>query len=318
MKELFEEVSVFNWQSVKANEGIIGMWERLIAKAHMEEPDLLFLHVQSGGNLDADLLHSLPEKTFTVLFSFDVRQDIGWIKDLAPHLGLVVVGDMETVDELKRAGFNNVMWSNSAADYDVYSPQPELITSYKIGDEKKVFPFPEIVFIGGNYTTSSLKDEFPLAQQRVEMVDFLRNEYGNRFAVYGMGWGGHSRIAEKNDEIAIYNTAKIAITQNQFNRRGYTSDRIWRAMGCGCATISQYYYGINQDFNKNVIKTWLDFDMLKTEIDRLLKNDAEREELAKVGREWVLKHHSWRVRLENILNFIQTRKNELGQQPAAN
>lgn len=292
----FGEVSVFDWQRIKFDENVIGMWERLIAKTYMEEPDSIFLHIQSAGNLDHDVLRELNAKSFTILYSFDVRTDIGWIKDLAPHLGLVIVPDYDTADELKKDGFNNVEVLHSSADYDLYRPVPIQHTE----------GFSEIVFIGNNYVNTSL--DFPLAQQRVEMVEFLQKEYGNRFGVFGNNWGGHSKIINTHDEINVYSAAKIAVTQNQFNRRGYSSDRIWRSMGCGCPTISQYYNGINLDFNPHVIKTWLNFDMLRTEIEKLLNSDKERRIMGEAGREHVLANHSWSNRVVKIKEFIQKHK----------
>lgn len=307
LQQHFEEVIQWNWQPVWANEGPIGMWERLIAKAHMEDPDVVFIHIQSGGKIDADVLRSLPERAFTILYTMDVRDDIGWIKDLAPHLGLVVVPDQNTANDLKQSGFNNVIYSHSSADFDVYKfYNPGLLCQ----------PFgPKIVFIGNNYAQSSL--DFPKAKERVELVEFLQSEYREGFHVYGQGWKG-SKYVNPHDEINIYSCARIAVTHNNFYRNGYSSDRIWRSMGCGVATISQYYPGINMDFNKSVIATWLNFDMLKERIEYLLEHDSERQMMAMAGALWVRERHSWADRFQNILNFMKKMKNELGQQSTAN
>ena len=120
-----------------------------------------------------------------------------------------------------------------------------IITSYQVTLNGDVFTSTlssrekentgEIVFLGGNYAMSNMN--YPSAQERIELVEFLQKEFPDKFRVYGMGWEG-TKMVHAQDEIKIYNQAKIAITHNNFQRKGYTSDRLFRAIGCGAMTIS--------------------------------------------------------------------------------
>src|SRR5258707_1895731 len=140
------------------------------------------------------------------------------------------------------------------------------------------------------------------------MVEFMRDTFGDAFKVYGMGWGAGTEMVNAQEEINIYNRSKIAITHNNFIRGGYTSDRLCRALGCGIATVSQYFPEINKELNKYVAATWLDFPMLKKECERLLNFSEEREAMGKAGSEFVRIQHSWRNRIRQLKELIQKHK----------
>lgn len=284
------EYTGWNWQQVKFNSSNEEMLDRLIGKAHMEQPDLIFAHMQNPESLDVETAKELSKVAFVVNYTLDVRKDISWYKEIAPHIGLTLFGDWESVEELRRVGINNVDYLGSSADYSWYKPLNLPRTE-------------DIVFIGGNYVNTSL--DFPQAQQRAEMVEFMKDTFGDRFTVYGAGWGAGTTMVNPQEEIRIYNTSKIAITHNNFIRGRYTSDRLWRAMGCGPAVVSQYYPGINKDLNKYVASTWLDFPMLKKECEKLLNLEEEQEAMGKAGAEYVRTVHSWKARIGQLKELIQ-------------
>lgn len=317
-KEHFVEVSEFDWQKVKFNEGPIGMWERLLAKVEMEKPDLIWLHVQTQGVLDSDIVRDLSSSAFTVLYTFDKRTDLGWIKDLAPHLGLVLLPDTDSVIEMKREGFANVEHCHSSCDSSLYHPYPANLNKWSTNDADRDSSIPEIVFIGNNYENTSLN--FDQSKQRVEMVEFMKGSFGKNFGVFGQGWK-KTRPVNTQEEINLLNGCKIAITQNNFNAGRYTSDRLWRSLSCRAFTVSQYYYGINQDFKPGTMKVWIDFEMLKQECEKYLKLDKERDIIAGAGRGWFLSNHTWSHRVEQMIKLIEKHKigkNELGQSAATN
>lgn len=288
------EVSIFDWQRLRFDVGPDGMKERLLTKAKMERPDLIFLHIQTPDNLDVETAAGLQSIAPTVQFTFDVRDDIRWYKEIAPHITLTLFGDLDSVDECRREGILNVGYLQSSADYDWYKRM-------NVPVNEKAFPARDIVFIGNNFLNTNLN--FPGAKQRSEMVEFMKDNFGDRFHVYGTGWR-YSKMIHPQQEILVYNTCKVAITHNNYIRRGYTSDRLWRAMGCGAFTVSHYYPFINNDFNAGAISTWLHFDMLKDEVEKALANEPYRTKVAESGYELVRQNHSWTVRVKQLKNMI--------------
>jgi len=288
-------VVVMDWQKIKLLEGVEGLRQRLVMKAQMEEPELIFLHIQNAGVVDVTTADELQRVAPTVSYNFDCRsfEDSKWMYDLAPHLELSIFSNNEDVQRCKHLGINNVAVMQSSADFEHYRP-------FNLSDDKKKEYPHDIVFIGNKFDTTNMK--FDKAAERTQMVEFLQREYGNRFKAWGRGY---SRMVHQQEEAMIYNCAKIAITQNNFERSRYCSDRIFRAMGCGVMTIQQYYPEIAKDFNKMVTSTWINFGMLKEEIDMYLDNEDLRAAKSRAGAEFVREKHSWYNRVLEMQSLLK-------------
>ncbi len=283
----------FNWQKIRFSEGLEGMLDRLLSKAKSLKPELIFLHIQNPDVILKDVAKELSEYGFVVNYTFDVRNSIQWYKDLAPHVGLTLFADKESVSECKADGIMNVDYLPASADYNVYR---------KLDIREATNEYGEIVFIGNNTVGSALK--FPKAEERVEMVEFMKKNFGSRFKVWGLNFGADTQIAYPHTEALIYNSAKVAITHNNFFKVGYQSDRALRSIGSGCYTIMQYFPEINKDFNNTVCASWLDFNMLALEVEKALLNDAKRNMIAESGYNFVRERHSWKNRVEQLKLMI--------------
>lgn len=284
----------FDWQKVRFVEGLAGMLDRLIGKAKMMKPDIIFMQIQNPDVLLVDAAKELSKKSFVINYTFDVRNSIDWYKEIAPHVGLTLFGDKQSVMELRKEGIENVEYLSCAADYGLYR---------KLEVRERTSEFGDVVFIGNNTVGSALN--FPRAQERVDMIEFMRKQFGDRFKAYGTNWGINSSVVYPHMEVLIYNSAQVAITHNHFLRSGYQSDRALRSMGCNCYTIAQYYPEINKDFNPTVLATWLDFEMLAEETEKALSNDERRKMIADNGYEWVRENHSWKKRIEQLKGLIE-------------
>lgn len=297
MKRGFEEAgyecNVFNWQKVRFEEGYQGMIDRLAVKIKLDKPDVVFLQIQNKDIVLKEAVKEFSKYSFVVNYTFDVREDISWYKEIAPNIGLTLFGDMESVDECRMEGITNVDYMQSSADYSTYTRLPIREATNEYG---------EVVFIGNNTVGASLN--FEKAEERVEMVNYLQKNFKDRFKVYGQNWL-NTKMVHPHEESMILNACKVAVTHNHFFRRGYTSDRIFRSMGCGAYTISQYYNGVNVDFNASVLATWLNFDMLGQQIELALSNDERRKMVASNGYNFVRGKHSWKNRAETLKKLIK-------------
>lgn len=290
------DVSYYNWQSVRFDEGLEGMRERLILKSKFDNPNIIFLHVQNPDAIDKETAIELSKHAFVINYTFDVRskEKTEWMYELAPLIGLTVFACQDDANEAISRGINNVTHSHSSFDPEVYRPLilPEQIKSQ----------YPKIVFIGNNTLNTNLN--FEQSNERVDMVEFLKKQYGDKFGVYGMGWE-NSKMVNPQEKVTIYNACKIAITQNQFKRKYYASDRQWEIMSCGTFSLCQHYEGIEKDFVKEVhCDWWNNLDELKNLIDFYLFDDKERESIAKNGSLFVRENHNWKNRIEQILSSI--------------
>jgi hypothetical protein len=289
LRNNFKEVYEFNYQNIMFNEGAEGMRRRLMGMCMMYSPDVVFLHIQNPEPLDMNLIQFLSEKTFVVLYTFDVRENIDWYKEYAPYVGLILFGDLGSIIEMENTGIDNVDHLQSSADFDLYKP----------GESGK--DYGEIIFIGNNFVGTNLN--YPLAQQRVDMVNLMKKHFGERFKVYGIGWPG-SKMLNVNEEIEAYRSCKVAITHNNFDRKGYTSDRLWRAIGCGACTLSQYYTGYFYDFPSAAWEYWESFNHLIYQCEGILMDEELRLFTASSQHLHVINNHSWNDRILKLKKLI--------------
>jgi len=284
----FTDYDFLDYQSIRFNEGTNGLLQRMLVKANICKPELIFIHIQNNDILDVETIKSLSKIGFTVLYNFDCRNkdESKWMYDLAPYFGLVLFSNQEDVDNCKELGIKNVSVLQSSADFDFYNKTGIDISKY-----------PDVVFVGNNYVGTNLS--FDLAKERQEIIDFLYLEFDNKFESYGRGQSG--QMIDPYEESVCYNSAKIAISQSNFDKEFYTSDRIWKIMACGTFCLARYFDGIEKIFERGVHLDWFNgLDELKEKVEYYLENEDEREAIAKVGMNLVRENHSWANRFEEM------------------
>jgi Glycosyl transferases group 1 len=290
------EYVMFNWQEERFSlRSLILMRKKLIELALAEKPDLIFAHVQNQEAFDDTTWQILSNIGFVVNYTFDVRttEESEWLYALAPKIGLTLFACFEDVFTCRDRGIENVGVLQSSIDMDWYK---------KIEVEKKY----DVSFIGNNYLNTNLNFELP--QERYDMVQFLKQNYGKRFLYEGMNWE-QSKIVNPQQEVEIYNQSKIAINQNNFDRVGYTSDRLWRIMACGCFCLTKYFVGIENLFVRGVhLDWWEDFEQLKELIDFYLGDDDKRNWIASTGMELVRTQHNWTNRIAELKKLVDGKR----------
>lgn len=288
----FTDYTFWDWQAIRLDCGILGCQSRMIGAAQILQPDLIFLHLQNPSIVDTETAIELAKCGFVVNYTFDARvqTEMQWMYDLAPHIGLTLFSCEEDATNCK-VGAAAVI--QSSCDMDWYKRLPMERNN-------------DVVFIGGNYEPTNLV--FPLAQQRAEMIRFLKKKIPT-FKEYGMNWD-LSQYINPQQEIAIYNQAAIAINQNNFLRDGYCSDRLWRAMATGIFTITSYFPGIEKIFGKNgeYLSWFHNFDELKKKIEFYLKFSELREEIATKASAFIRENHSWKNRFDEMKGLIMKQK----------
>lgn len=331
----FTEYHFFNWQTVQLNEGILGCQARMIQAAKNILPDLIFIQIQLPGILDEETVTELSKCGFAVNYTFDVRdaERTEWMYELAPYFGLTLFACKEDADEARRRGINNVGNIHSSCDPDLYRPLevpcdcschkdhgPGNYMNHIVacceggvlkGEKRRQrlqskYGYPDIVFIGNNYERTNLG--FEKSKEREEMVNFMKKEFGDRFGTFGMNWGAQSRIINPDEEVRIYNSAKIVICHNNFYRTGYASDRQWRSMACGAAVVFHSYPGFEKDEESSDHPAWRHTSHLLSICDELLHNERWRVQVGAECRIDFLQRHTWKHRIESIKSMIHEQR----------
>lgn len=286
----FEDYSFINFQSIRVNYGVEYLRKQMIDVAIENKPDLIFCHIQVKDVLDIETAKALSDIGFVLNFTEDCRNDVSWYEEISPHIGLTVFTNYEDVETLKSKGLRSEYLQTSYNDL-IYHPLKQ----------KPTADYGEIIFIGNNQSKSNLN--FPFAEERVEMVNCMKKEFGERFKVWGNNWG-NSRVLTPNESNIAYNSCRIAITQNQYHRKGYTSDRTFNAFGSGAIVIQQHYDGYYQDFKTTpfLLSAWQSFDDLKILCKH--KFSPRNIEQSKENIPYMKERHTWKNRIEKLKEYI--------------
>ena len=279
----------FSWQQFRFSEGLENLRKAVIAKAAALKPSLIFCHIQNHEAFDFQTWIELSKHGFVVNYTFDVRyaSEVNWMYEVAPHIGHTFFACSEDVRNCNVVGITNVSCIHSSCDMELYKTLDKMLYAF------------DIVFCGNRYDNTNLN--FPLAEERQQMISFLEQHYGNSFMSYGLGQKGG--LIQPEAEANVYNFSRIAINQNNFCLHDYTSDRIWRIMSSGCFCLTKYFPGIEKIFKKEVhLDWWNDLDELKILLDFYIQNNAERYVVSRVGMNYVRENHSWANRITEISN----------------
>ena len=292
MEEAFKEyyeVRSIDWQRIKFNGGLDGvnvLWDKIVKECISFSPDIIFCQFQKSEILTLERWKRLAEFGFVINFTEDVREDIHWYEEVAPHIGLTI---FTNEDDVKKFKYDNVGYMLVPYNHIWYKPQPK--TEQYYGD---------IIFVGNNYVTSNLR--FPFAQERQEMIGFMKCKFGNRFQCYGMGQ--ENSVLRSHQCIEAYNNAKIVITQNNFKRSGYCSDRGISAMGCGALVVHQHFDGIERLMDENpYLFTWKTFGELYEICNNLLENPIQENKHSIYV--YAKYKHSWLNRVKFVIGMVK-------------
>ncbi len=285
----FGQTIYFDWQHFRFSMGVEGMRTALMVIAKTEKPDIIFLHFNHNNEaLTPEIYQQLSQIGFTITYTEDVREDITWFEQITPLVNLSIFTNVDDVETLKSKGINNAMYLPVSYNDIWYKKQPKTERYY--GD---------IVFLGNNYAVTNM--DFPQAKQRQEMIAELKAEFGDKFRAYGNGQ--EYPMLNPQQAVEAYNNAKIAIGQNNFNRKGYQSDRIMNSMGCGCFTMIQYC-------NERMIdeSIWVNIEQLVIKCAINLAFEEKRNRIAEIQYHSVTQKGRWINRAKSIKEYYDSVK----------
>jgi len=144
------------------------------------------------------------------------------------------------------------------------------------------------------------------------LQDLLPTEHD--LAVWGQGWGGMLPAGVlagqhlPNDEVRrAYASAAIVLNDHWDDMRaqGIVSNRIFDALACGALVVSDHLPEIAERFGDAVV-TYRTPDELRAQVEALLADPQQRAERAARGRAEVLAHHTFRHRVDALLDALKT------------
>lgn len=249
--------------------------------------DLIWLQLQHPGIISPQTANLLSQNAKVFNWSGDVRYPLPqWFLDIAPHCTTLFT-NMNDVETMRSFGHKSE-YLQIGFPTEIFKPN---------GPKEH---FADIVFMGNNV------GGFPLSSFRHQMVHALQQRYGNKFKVFGNGWGvGTWAINDQHKEAEVYRGCKVAINCSHFNYKRYSSDRLFRLMGAGAHCLSHHYYEIEKEFEIGAhLETWKTIDELISKIDMQLNMPNPTNIIAKQGCDHVHTNHTWKNRIQELKKLL--------------
>jgi hypothetical protein len=199
------------------------------------------------------------------------------------------------------------LWLVAAPDVlPIYAENSINARFWQIGLEQPEPPLPEmptydVVFMGN-----------VISEKRRALLEFLRGLEGVSVGIYG-DWDksdGHNTYNFAEGE-SLYKNATLAIADMAYvDQSNYVSNRPLQILAAGGALLLHQHVDkmdvlLGIEHAKHFLE-WSDFDDLRWVIAEFRKPDHKktRRNIALAGKKYVLAHHTWGKRVEQLLGWL--------------
>lgn len=200
---------------------------------------------------------------------------------------LVCVASARFAEELRGRTRTRVIVLEQATDPRVFFPEPDPRLAH------------ELAFVGNSRGV--------LRPVLAALASTSRD-----LAVYGSGWEGliDSRLVAADfvpnpDLHRVYSSAGVVLCDHweDMRQRGFVSNRVFDAAACGAPVISDDVAGISELF-EDTVPTYRTPGELRTMVERVLADPAQRARHADRARELVLSRHTFAHRVDALLSEL--------------
>ena len=253
---------------------------------------------ETSGTITMDnVLTKLKQSNIpTISYHLDLWLGLDRQKDLENDNFYKTIGHFFTVDKLMADWFNeNTEVKGHFIPAGVYYKECYIHKDYDPNNFKY-----DVIFVGSKRYHHEHK-------YRPDLIDFLRQTYGNRFL--HVGGDGDTGTVREDALNKIYAQSKVAVGDSLnigFNYPYYTSDRMFESTGRGGFTIYPRITGLEDLFTDEEIVLYEHGNLkdLKEKIDYYLEHDKERESIRIAGNKRTKADHTYVNRWSTILNKL--------------
>ncbi|OQY14044.1 MAG: hypothetical protein B6I30_01800 [Desulfobacteraceae bacterium 4572_187] len=281
LEEICSNIINYNYVERLRQIGKKAMNDEVVSLVDKEKPDYVFF-ITYQDQIDIftlDKIKMLGAKAIAWFCDDHWRFD-NYSKFIAPHVFCSITTDKYAVKKYKELGLKVIktQWGSNQ-------------NYYKKVDSKFLY---DVSFVGQDYG------------KRRENLTYLMKK-GIPLSIFGKGFG---KFLEFDDIIKLFNASKINL-----NFSGSSSDdrikqikgRVFEVPMCGSFLLTEYADEIEKYFDiDKEIACFEDYREAEEKIQYYLKNEDRRLEIAKNGYVRALKDHTWKKRLEDIFNDLES------------
>jgi GT2 family glycosyltransferase/tetratricopeptide (TPR) repeat protein/2-polyprenyl-3-methyl-5-hydroxy-6-metoxy-1,4-benzoquinol methylase len=219
-------------------------------------------------NIDDGLEYRLPpDLRPSAWWAIDTHLNFPWCLEKAREFDLVFAAQRDGAERLRREGIASAAWLPLACDPEIHRKH-DVEKQYDFAFVGHIFPGP-----------------------RAELIDLLRRRYRQHFV-------GNAYF---EDMARIYSESRAVFNRSLKND---VNMRVFEALACGSLLLTNRINGNGQDelFRDGVhLAAYSDPDDLLDKLAFYLSREPLRERIAAQGRAKVLAKHTYRQRMERVL-----------------
>lgn len=259
-------------------------------------PDVFVLQLQDASVFKPSVIQKMRANHPEAIF-------VSWNGDYHPK-NLYDPTYMELMKEMDHAGFAvaSIKDNYKAARINWFYWQ----IGYEKSDEEitRAAKRHDVVFLGNAYTE--------LRKDLGRFLIGLQRDTGLDIGLYGSwpnDWSQGSNLYDFSTGEGIYRNAKLAISDQQWpDATGYVSNRLFQAMAAGrCMVLQQEFKGMSKYLGVTAgihLDTWKTHRDLEEKINYYLENEDARQAIANRGHDYVMLHHSFNMRVKELLDVL--------------
>ncbi len=306
--DLVTSIVVGNSEKYKNDEGHYSVPHEEAARIVKEDiikykPDIVLLMPNNVTSFNKDELNKLRNvyKFFLAARDGDAcsydSERIEKNLQIAGSVDYFISVDGEFVELAESKGYSNVEYI------------PSFVNEHLVPNKTDIKIY-DILFTGVGWVGEQMDNGETMYKRRRSFIRKVNEIYGNKFKVFGHAWDDLYLANWTNEFISedyVHTYAgktKIVIAFDGPYAKGFTSVRVFRALMSGAFVLIRYFPGIENIFENHKHLVWFHGDEEGlSAIDYYLNNDAERKQIAKNGRNYLLEKSGWR-RSKIILNYL--------------
>lgn len=270
------------------------------------QPDLILTQIQGHLPITAPMLAELKARTGATVINWNGDQAIGGLysKELLPilhQIDLQLITNLDVVPDYER---EHIKWTYWQIGYE--EPQGDL-------EQNVADYFMEL----GRENPFTGEAEYPVVYlaslrtpERMAIAEIVR-EFGGTVETPG---DKHATLYNFSTSTLMYRKAKVIISDNGFNSRGFVSNRLFQALASGGGVVLQQHVdGLDEltGLQSHIhYLGWSDLEDLKGKIGHILNTWPEPILLARRGTAFVRENFSFDAQVAKLMLLIKERLGE--------
>jgi len=272
--------------------------QKLIQRVRSFKPDLLHMQIQHTTIIDAATISKIKSQFPSCIvtnWTGDVRNYVPKpFKQMAKVSDYSLISSTGQIDMFKKEIGVDIRYWQIGVDPKLYHPS---------ANPHKKFEW-DVIFIANDNT----KENYPGRGDRELACRLLREQFSNRFCLYGNGW--HKRLKSKGsiDQKVVaqaYHNSYCLLSVSHYNDLNhYFSDRLLMCMASGRPTISVSFPKWESYFTHlGDIVIADSIEDIPNRVRWLLNNPERAEQIGRSGAEKVRAEHTYLSRVNELLEM---------------